>query len=647
MGICTNAKDIICCHRLTDLPIYNDILNKNNAKRRNILNNTIINQSIKDTEQKSFDKQQEYSEPKQLTEMDEENIRSKEKRRANRKETEKEKDKKRMRLKLQANKKLLIKDDESDLYDNDKSVWRRRGKTVLGRDPHKFVNDKEISALHFQRNKRKSATLINFKSCLPEKLQSLEMKISVMQETLITQKFGNPDKFYKKICDLGCGSYGTVYKAKNLIFDNIVAIKVIEKIQDNMIDDIEIKNEINILKTLSHPNIVKIYEFYDTPLYYYLVTEYCKNGELFAFINNKYNEKQLAVLFYQVFSGLVYLHEKKILHGDLKLENLMISEIEKDVITNEEYFWIKIIDFGTAKIFEKNRKEKAIIGSSYYIAPEVLKQSYNEKCDTWSVGVILYMTLVGSAPFDGRTDEDIIRKIKIGKYNTNDSRFQKHSDEVKDLVNKLLEKDIEKRLSAKAALNHPWFEKFGGRRLFNNFKQEDIRPYIENLFNYKYNSKLQELVIAFLVHNLANNDETLIILKLFRYINKAGDCKLTKNELTNALYYYKDKDEVDEMADVIFDRLDGDNNGYIEYEEFLRACLDKKSLMTRENLKYAFKFLDTDHSKTLNAQKIIKVFLKIPNQELEAVFNIVLNEVDKDSDGIINFDEFMELMLKI
>ena len=257
------------------------------------------------------------------------------------------------------------------------------------------------------------------------------------------------------------------------------------------------------------------------------------------------------------------------------------------------------------------------------------------------------MTLVGVAPFDGKTDEDIIKKIKIGKYNKKEERFMKHSEEVKDLVNKLLEKNIDKRLSAKEALCHPWFEKYGGRSLFCNFKPEDIRPYINNLFNYKYNSKLQELVIAFLVHNLENNDNTLIILKMFRYFNKSGDCKLTKIELTQGLYNYKNKEEVDEMADVIFERLDGDNNGYIEYEEFLRACIDKKKLMTKENLKYAFKFLDKDNTKTLNTQKIIRAFLTKPNKEIEAVFNITLNEVDKDSDGIITFSEFLELMLKI
>ena len=639
MGICSKAKDIICCNQLTDVPIYFDNISKNNEQKK-IIDNTNINQSIKETAQKSWgiskeEDKQELSEIKQLTEIEEE------------KEKGKDKGKDKVKSKVRnAHKKFTTSDNNSDLNVIDKNNERKRGKSVYCRDIRKFINYKEQETIAFERNNRKSSTLINF-SHLPKRLQSVEMKIPVMHETLITQKFGNPDKYYKKIKDLGSGSYGSVYKAKNLIMDNIVAIKIIEKVQENMVDDLEIKNEINILKTLSHPNIVKIYEFFDTPIYYYIVTEYCKRGELFAYIKNKYNERQLAVLFYQVFSGLVYLHEKKILHRDLKLENLMISEVEKDIITGEEYFWIKIIDFGTAKIFEKNRAEKAVIGSAYYIAPEVLKQNYNEKCDTWSVGVILYMTLVGAAPFDGRTDNDIIRRIKIGKYNTNDTRFNEHSEEVKDLVSKLLEKNIDKRLSAKEALNHVWFEKFGGRKLFCNFKAEDIKPYIQNLFNYKYNSKLQELVIAFLVHNLSNNDDTLIILKMFRYFNKSGDCKLTKIELTNGLYSYKDKNDVDEMADVIFERLDGDNNGYIEYEEFLRACIDKYSLMTEENLKYAFKFLDKDNSKTLNAHKILSAFLTKPNKEFEDIFNIYLNEVDKDNDGIINFDEFMELMLKI
>ena len=361
MGICSKAKEIVYANDISNIKVDSKEKDDNNNEVEKIDNN----HSLNGTTQK-LEKQEELSQSKKLL------IKN---------ENEKEK-RKRFRFQNYSGKKVYYNSHElldNDLNEKDNSnnmKKRERGRSSLCRD--------QISK--FKRSSQKSATLMHTdNNLLMAKLRGIEMRIPVIQETLITQKFGDPDKYYKKIKDLGSGSYGAVYKAKNLIMDNIVAIKAIEKVQDNMIDDLEIKNEIDILKTLSHPNIVKIYEFFDTALYYYLVTEYCKKGELFAYITNVYNERQLSILFYQVFSGLCYLHEKKILHRDLKLENLMISEIEKDVVTGEEYFWIKIIDFGTAKIFHKNKTEKAVIGSSYYIAPEVLKQKYNEKCDTWSV----------------------------------------------------------------------------------------------------------------------------------------------------------------------------------------------------------------------------------------------------------------------
>ena len=205
---------------------------------------------------------------------------------------------------------------------------------------------------------------------------------------------------------------------------------------------------------------------------------------------------------------------------------------------------------------------------------------------------------------------------------------------------------MNKRYSAKEALNHPWFQKFGGRSLYSNFKREEIEPYINNLFNYSFNSKIQQLVIAFLVHNLPSSESSTNILKLFRYFNKSGNCKLTKEELMNGLYDYRDKNEVNKVVDHLFSLLDGDNNGYIEFDEFLRACINKKIILTNTYLKYAFKFLDKEKTGTLNTQKIIKAFVLKSNKLLEAVFNNTLNSVDHDGDGIINFEEFKELMLK-
>ena len=351
-----------------------------------------------------------------------------------------------------------------------------------------------------------------------------------------------------------------------------------------------IKNEIDLLKKLSHPNIVRIYEFYESTNCFYLINEF-SDGELYQYINKStLNEQQLSIIFYQVFSGLYYLHENKIIHRDLKPENILISKKEVDLLSEEEYFWIQIIDFGTAKIFEPYKRQKSIIGSPYYIAPEVLNKDYNEKCDTWSVGVILYMFLTGRPPFLGKNNEEIINSIITKNVDENNQRLLQRSPEVRDLVKGLLDKDKNKRLSAKEALNHQWFKKFNGRKLFENFKDEDIQIYIENLLHYSFNSKIQQLVIAFLVHNLPTTDTKRNILKLYRYFNLSGDCKLTKEELANGLSKYKEKEEVNEKVDNLFLLLDSNNNGYIEYEEFLRACLDKNEVLTDEYLKYAFKF---------------------------------------------------------
>jgi len=523
-------------------------------------------------------------------------------------------------------------------------------KNNLGENHKKASDELDLKKVNksqrvvFQRRKKKSTTLMENSKIL-QQLFLAEMSIPISQELLVLQQKGNPSDKYIRGKKIGKGTFGTVYESKNIIFNNKVAMKIIPK--DYHMDNLLIKNEIDILKKLSHPNIVRIYEFYESNNCFYIINEFCPEGELYDYINNsKLNEQQLAVIFYQVFSGLKYLHENNILHRDLKPENILISKKEKDLLDDEEYFWIQIIDFGTAKIFENDKNENSIVGSAYYIAPEVLNKDYNEKCDTWSVGVILYMFLVGRPPFNGKDNVEIVESIKTKNYDENNPKLLTRSPEVRDLIKHLIEKDVNKRLSAKEALNHEWFKKYNGRKLFGNFQEKDIQPYINNLFNYTFNSKIQQLVIAFLVHNLPHTESSHNILKMYRYFNKAGDCRLTKEELKNGLNKYRNEGEVNEKVDNLFLLLDGDNNGYIEFEEFLRACIDKKEILNDEYLKYAFKFLDKQNKNMLSAQQINSAFLVGNNKLFEIAITNALNGVDENGDGMINFEEFKILMLK-
>ena len=554
---------------------------------------------------------------------------------------EQERKKKEFKKTIEFNSQILEKTKSPSKFNKNKIHRRIKSTDKTNTIENDFEKEKE-NEKKFERKSKRSISLIQ-KNKIATGLFKEELKLKITTNSLIEENTGLPNLKYKLISKIGEGCYGTVFLAMNLITKQNVAIKKINKIKENEIDDLEVKNEINILRNLDHPNIVKIIEFYSTENAYYIITDYCPSGELFNQINNSYNEFQLAVLFYQIFSGLYYLHTNNIIHRDLKLENILLSEIEKDYKSNLKYFWIKIIDFGTSKIFSKHRKEKSIVGSSYYIAPEVLNQCYNEKCDTWSVGVILYMLICGKPPFDGEDDFEIIDKIKIGKFDDQNKRLLNSSEEVQDLVHKLLNVNIKKRLSAHEALGHPWFKKFNGKSLYSNITDEEIKVYLQRLRHFQINSKFQQMVLAFIVHNINDNDEIKDILKIFRLFNLSDDGKLTKNELYQGLIKYYDENEIRKEIGDIYLMLDGADRGFLEFEEFLRACLDQKKVLSDDNLLYAFNFFDKDYTGKISVEKIKANFIE--NSVKNEVFENILNEIEHNQDGEIDFLEFKNMMM--
>ena len=213
--------------------------------------------------------------------------------------------------------------------------------------------------------------------------QTTERDLAVNSELIVGCNRNSQKDSYKIMEKLGEGSYGTVWKVKQRKTNLIRAMKKITKNTNSKSETVnEIINEIELLKKLDHPNIVKIFEFFIEPDGYYLITEYCGGGELFDAIkkNGCFTEPVAANIMYQIFNAINYCHQtNNIIHRDLKPENILI--VNKDESTG--FYNVKIIDFGTAKIYEKNKNLNKIIGSSYYIAPEVLLKNYNEKCDIW------------------------------------------------------------------------------------------------------------------------------------------------------------------------------------------------------------------------------------------------------------------------
>lgn len=155
-------------------------------------------------------------------------------------------------------------------------------------------------------------------------------------------------------------------------------------------------SEVSVLKSIDHPNIIKLFELYQDDTNYYLITEHCQGGELFERIKSaeNFSEKEAADYMKQILSAVYYCHERQIVHRDLKPENLLFDQKKQNAN-------IKVIDFGTSRKFDPTKKLTKRLGTPYYIAPEVLKKNYDEKCDVWSCGVILYILLCGYPPFNG------------------------------------------------------------------------------------------------------------------------------------------------------------------------------------------------------------------------------------------------------
>lgn len=257
--------------------------------------------------------------------------------------------------------------------------------------------------------------------------------------------------------EVGRGHFGytcTAKGKKGSLKGQDVAVKVIPKSKMTTAIAIEdVRREVKILRALTgHKNLVQFYESYEDEDNVYIVMELCKGGELLDRIlsrGGKYSEEDAKAVMVQILGVVAYCHLQGVVHRDLKPENFLFT-------SKEEHSPLKAIDFGLSDYVKPDERLNDIVGSAYYVAPEVLHRSYGTEADMWSIGVIAYILLCGSRPFWARTESGIFRAVLKADPSFDEAPWPSLSADAVDFVKRLLNKDYRKRLTAAQALSHPW-----------------------------------------------------------------------------------------------------------------------------------------------------------------------------------------------
>jgi len=390
-------------------------------------------------------------------------------------------------------------------------------------------------------------------------------------------------KNYEFISMLGNGSFGKVrlYRDKNFK-ELLFAIKTLKKEGISPYQFNLLKREVDILSNMDHPNIVKYFGIFEDDLFIHIVMEYLKGQDLSKIISlknyNDFSENQMGIIIQQLLKALSFIHSKKIIHRDIKPENILFSD-KKNLYT------LKLIDFGLAA---NSDQEIKTVGTPSYMSPEMIDGNVTYVSDIWSVGVIVYQMITGDLPFIGKDDDNktLYEKIKNGNYDTEILNEKDCSEEVKDFINKALQKDIKNRLTVDEALNHPWIKKFSINNLDQNLINEDS---IKLFIQFSKRPALHKEIFYFFA-KISNETDIVDYKNVFNSFDANNKGCLSKEDLKTGLE--KNKIDIDEdTLDCIFKGLDFHNSGRISYSEFLAAMVSSKNFNKEEKIKSVFNLL--------------------------------------------------------
>ncbi|KAL1311961.1 hypothetical protein AAHE18_16G003200 [Arachis hypogaea] len=458
---------------------------------------------------------------------------------------------------------------------------------------------------------------------------------SHQEGSMIGKALTDINELYRLERELGRGQFGVTYLCTEKATGRQYACKSIARrkvTRKNEMDDV--KREIMILQHLTgQPNIVEFKGAYEDRQHVHLVMELCRGGELFDRIiaRGSYSEREAASICRQIVNVVHVCHFMGVMHRDLKPENFLL-------VSRDQNAPLKATDFGLSVFIEEDKVYKEIVGSAYYVAPEVLKRNYGKEIDVWSAGVILYILLSGVPPFWGENEKQIFDAILEGKLDLESAPWPSISAAAKDLIRKMLAYEPKKRITASAALEHPWMKE-GGEA---SDKPID-NAVLSRMKQFRAMNKMKKLALKVIAQNLSE-EEIKGLKQMFNNMDTDRSGTITFEELKSGLSRLGSKLSETEIRQLM-DAADVDKSGTIDYYEFITATMHRHKLEKEENLYKAFQYFDKDSSGYITRDELRHALTEYQMGD-EATIDEVIDDVDTDKDGRINYEEFVAMMRK-
>ncbi|KAL3646958.1 Calcium-dependent protein kinase 25 [Castilleja foliolosa] len=460
------------------------------------------------------------------------------------------------------------------------------------------------------------------------------MSVGLKVESVLRTKTGHLKEHFNLGHKLGHGQFGTTFHCVERKTGKEYACKSIAKRKLLTLEDVDdVRREIEIMHHLSgNPSVVSIKGAYEDNVAVHVVMELCAGGELFDRIVKRghYSEKKAAELTRTIVGVIETCHSLGVMHRDLKPENFLF-------VSEDEDSPLKAIDFGLSMFFKPGEIFSDVVGSPYYVSPEVLLKCYGPQADVWSAGVIIYILLSGVPPFWGESEQEIFEEVLHADIDFTSDPWPKISDSAKDLVKKMLIRDPRKRLTAHQVLCHPWVQVDG----VAPDKPLDSAV-LSRLMHFSAMDKLKKMALRVIAESLSE-EEIAGLKEMFKTIDTDNSGHITFEELKAGLKRYGANLEESEIHDLM-KAADVDNSGTIDYGEFIAATLHLNKIEKEDHLFRAFSYFDKDGSGYITQDELQKACQEfgIEDSHLEEM----IREADQNNDGRIDYNEFVAMMQK-